>query len=139
MGARPERATDAGLCGDVQRAAPPPLRSSYARKSNAGIRPPFQGGFTLAEPPRAEALGCSVRPFHGPGKGRSSRVLERLLRPARLPLTSHFSLLTSHFSLHLSRHLLWAWLGAKFVGEEREDIGLVGDLLIQRTPDAMSE
>jgi hypothetical protein len=55
------------------------------------------------------------------------------------PLTSHFSPLTNHFSLLLSRHLLCAWLGAKFVGKEREDIGLVRDLLIQRAPDPMSE
>ena len=54
-------------------------------------------------------------------------------------LTSHLSPFASHLSLLLSRHLLRAWLGTEFGGEEREDIGLVSDLLIQRTPDAMSK
>ena len=50
-------------------------------------------------------------------------------RLARCLLTAGLLLLTSHLSLPL-RRLLRAGLDAEFVGEEREDIGLVSDLLI---------
>jgi hypothetical protein len=57
--------------------------------------------------------------------------------PSRI--THHESPITNHQSPLLIRYLLYSGLGAEFVGKEREDIGLVSNLLIQRTPDAMSK
>src|SRR5271155_831685 len=68
-------------------------------------------------------------------------------------LTAHCSLLTAHCLLHatrsarinlqnachqsplLIRYLLCSGLSAKFVSKERQNIGLVRNLLIERTPD----
>ena len=97
---------------------------------------PFRAD-SFASQPRDKALGCSVRPFHGQDKGADLTARSTLAEASRL--TSRLSPFTSHLSLLLSRHLLRTWLGTEFVGEEREDIGLVSDLLIQRTPDAMSK
>jgi hypothetical protein len=100
-------------------------RSADLQSGSPPEMPPLQGGFYWTVDP-------GLKPW--------AVLLSHFMASKRSPpITFHLSPLTSHLSLLLLRDLLASGFGAEFVSKEREKIGYVGDLLLQRTPDTMPE